>query len=189
MTFFRKKRALALLLILFILFLFMNSTLIGKKLYPIYYQEEIGQSAAKHQITPFLIAAIIRVETNFESDARSHKGAIGIMQLMPDTAAWIVKTTNSNELKTEDLLKPAININLGSWYLQWLIKHYDGNLLYAIAAYNAGQGNVNKWKQNDIWNGTENDIEQIPFGETRHYVKKVLYYHQKYQDLYAKEWG
>lgn len=189
MTFLRKKRVFALLLVCFVLVLFMNSDFIGRKLYPIYFEQEIRQSAAKHNIDPFLIAAIIRVETNYKYHLESSKGALGLMQLMPDTAEWIVESTNLGPHVQEDLLKVDVNINLGSWYLSWLKKHYNGNLIYAIAAYNAGQGNVNKWKQNDVWDGSEEHINQIPFGETRHYVQRVLYYYEKYTKLYSQQWG
>src|SRR5207248_3301455 len=145
------------------------------KLYPIYYQQEIKQSAENHNIDPFLIAALIRVETNYQYHLESKKGAIGIMQLMPDTAMWIVESSNAGPHSMDDLVKVDININLGAWYISWLTKHYNGNLLYAIAAYNAGQGNVNKWKQSQTWDGTEAGINQIPFGETRHYVQRILY--------------
>lgn len=187
MKFLRKKRVFALLLLAFVLILFLNSSLIGKKLYPIYYQEEIRQSAANHNIDPLLIAAVIRTETNYEKGSESKKGAIGIMQIMPDTAQWIVETADLGAHSTEDLMRPDVNINLGAWYLNWLTKHYNGNILYAIAAYNAGQGNVNKWKQG-TWDGTEKEIGKIPFGETRHYVQRVLYYYKKYNKLYAEEW-
>ncbi|TXK86143.1 lytic transglycosylase domain-containing protein [Paenibacillus sp. N3.4] len=188
MTFLRKKRVFALLLIFFVLVLFMNSAYIGRKLYPIYFKQEIRQSAAKHHIDPFLIAAIIRVETNYKHHLESKKGALGLMQLMPETAEWIAESTNLSSDEAKDLLQVDVNINLGSWYLSWLQKHYNGNLIYAIAAYNAGQGNVNKWKQNNIWDGTEANISQIPFGETRHYVQRVLYYYDKYTNLYADQW-
>lgn len=190
MRFLRKKRVFAFLLVCFVFVLFMNSTFIGRKLYPIYFQQEIRQSAAKHNIDPFLIAAVIKVETNYKHHLESRKGALGLMQLMPDTAEWIVDSTNLGpHTDEEDLLKVDVNINLGSWYLSWLQKHYSGNLIYAIAAYNAGQGNVNKWKQNDVWDGSEANINQIPFGETRHYVQRVLYYYEKYTKLYAKQWA
>lgn len=189
MTFLRKKRVFALLLVCFVLILFMNSDFIGRKLYPIYFEQEIRQSAAKHNIDPFLIAAIIRVETNYKYHLESSKGALGLMQLMPDTAEWIVESTNLGPHVQDDLLKVDVNINLGSWYLSWLKKHYNGNLIYAIAAYNAGQGNVNKWKQNDVWDGSQEHINQIPFGETRHYVQRVLYYYEKYTKLYSQQWG
>jgi soluble lytic murein transglycosylase len=189
MRFLRKKRFFALLLVGFILILFINSSFLGRKLYPIYYQQEIKQSAENHNIDPFLIAALIRVETNYQYHLESKKGAIGIMQLMPDTAMWIVESANFGPHSIDDLVNVDVNINLGAWYISWLTKHYNGNLLYAIAAYNAGQGNVNKWKQNEVWDGTEAGINQIPFGETRHYVQRVLYYYGKYQKLYNKEWS
>jgi soluble lytic murein transglycosylase len=188
MRFLRKKRVFALLLIGFLLILFLNSSFIGKKMYPIYYQQEIRQSAENHNIDPFLIAAMIRVETNYKYHLESSKGALGIMQLMPDTANWIAQMMDMKNLTPEDLLKADINIHLGAWYMSWLTKHYNGNMLYAIAAYNAGQGNVNQWKNNNIWNGTEADIDHIPFGETRHYVQRVLYYYDKYQNLYGHDW-
>ncbi|OAS21080.1 lytic transglycosylase [Paenibacillus oryzisoli] len=188
MTFFRKKRMFALLLIAFVMILFMNSAIIGRKLYPIYYQQEIKQSAAKHNIDPFLIAAIIRVETNYKYHLESSKGAVGLMQLMPDTADWIAQSSNLGPHTQEDLLRVDINIYLGAWYLNWLIKHYNGNLIYAIAAYNAGQGNVNKWKNSHVWDGSEDNIRDIPFGETRHYVQRVLYYYEKYTNLYTEQW-
>lgn len=188
MKFLRKKRVFALLLVCFVLVLFMNSTFIGRKLYPIYFEQEIRQSAAKHNIDPFLIAAIIRVETNYRHHLESSKGALGLMQLMPDTAEWIVESNNLGPHTQDDLLKVDVNINLGSWYLSWLNKHYNGNLIYAIAAYNAGQGNVNKWKQTNVWDGSQERIDQIPFGETRHYVQRVIYYYEKYTKLYADQW-
>jgi soluble lytic murein transglycosylase len=188
MRFLRKKRVFALLLIGFLGVLFMNSSFLGKKMYPIYYQKEIIEGAGNHHIDPFLVAAMIRVETNYQYHLESSKGAIGLMQLMPDTAAWIVETAGFDNLTPEDLVQPAVNVNLGAWYMNWLTKHYNGNILYAIAAYNAGQGNVNQWKNKGIWNGTDADTDHIPFGETRHYVQRVLYYYHKYQNLYGEDW-
>jgi soluble lytic murein transglycosylase len=188
MKFLRKKRVFALLLIGFIVILFMNSSFIGKKIYPIYYQKEIKESAEKHNIDPFLIAALIRVETNYKYQLESSKGAMGLMQIMPETANWIAEGAKVQAFKPADLFKPEVNIFLGAWYMNWLTKLYNGNVIYAIAAYNAGQGNVNHWKNNGIWDGRETDLGRIPFGETRHYVQRVLYYYHKYQNLYSKDW-
>ncbi|MEC0248991.1 lytic transglycosylase domain-containing protein [Paenibacillus chitinolyticus] len=182
----RKKRVFALLLLGFVFLLFSNGLFIGQMIYPIHYREEIRQNAVQYQVDPFLIAAIIKVETNFNHDRESKKGAVGIMQLMPDTAEWIRETSNT---KSADFRDPKHNIQLGSWYLAWLNKQYKGNWLYSIAAYNAGQGNVSKWKNNGVWDGTEETINKIPFGETRHYVQRVLYYQQKFKKLYGEEWS
>ncbi|MDR5568345.1 lytic transglycosylase domain-containing protein [Paenibacillus larvae] len=181
MRFLRKKRVFALLLIVFLFILFYNSEFIGKRIYPISYQNEIKQSAAEHNMDPLVLAAIIRVETNFSPESVSKVGAMGIMQIMPETAEWIHKQTN---IPLSDFTKVDVNIRMGAWYLSYLKEMYDGNMLYAIAAYNAGQGNVNKWKKNQIWDGTKDGISNIPFGETRHYVQKVLYYYTKYQKVY-----
>jgi soluble lytic murein transglycosylase len=185
---FRKKRVFALLLIAFLGFLFANSTFLARKLYPIQFQQEIRDSAANYEVDPFLIAAIIRVESNFQVGRESKKGAIGVMQIMPDTAEWIVDAGGHPRHTLEELHAVDVNINLGSWYIGWLLKQYKGNQVYALAAYNAGQGNVNKWKQAQRWDGTLENIDQIPFGETRHYVQRVMYYWKKYHQLYEKEW-
>jgi soluble lytic murein transglycosylase len=189
MTVFRKKRVFALLLVAFLVFLFANSTFLAKKLYPIHYEQEIRESAANYDIDPFLIAAIIRVESNYELGRESKKGAIGVMQIMPDTAEWIVDAGGHPKHTLDELHLVDVNINLGSWYIAWLLKQYKGNQLYAVAAYNAGQGNVNKWRLNETWDGTMEHIDRIPFGETRHYVQRVMYYWRKYHKLYGKEWG
>ncbi|MFC0216196.1 lytic transglycosylase domain-containing protein [Paenibacillus chartarius] len=186
---FRKKRVFAVLLIAFVGMLFANSTFVAKKLYPIYYQQEIRDSAANYELDPFLIAAIIRVESNYKTGQQSKKGAIGMMQIMPDTAQWIVEAGGHPKHTLDELHDVGVNINLGSWYVSWLLKHYDGSLLYATAAYNAGQGNVDKWKDAGTWDGTLENIKDIPFGETRHYVQRVLYYWKKYHKLYADEWS
>lgn len=189
MTVFRKKRVFALLLVTFLGFLFANSTFLAKKLYPIYFQQEIRDSAANYDIDPFLIAAIIRVESNYQIGQESRKGAIGVMQIMPDTAEWIIEARGHPKHTLDELHSVDVNINLGSWYIGWLLKQYKGNQLYALAAYNAGQGNVNKWKQSEIWDGTWEHIDRIPFGETRHYVQRVMYYWKKYHKLYGDVWG
>ncbi|KIL41601.1 lytic transglycosylase [Gordoniibacillus kamchatkensis] len=189
MTLLRKKRVFALLLIVFVALLFANSSFLAKKLYPIRFEQEIRDSAANYDVDPFLIAAIIRVESNYQVGLQSKKGAIGVMQIMPDTAEWIVDAQGHPKHTLEELHLVDVNINLGSWYIGWLLKQYKGNQLYAVAAYNAGQGNVNKWKQNQVWDGTMERIERIPFGETRHYVQRVMYYWKKYHKLYGDEWG
>lgn len=178
----------ALLLIAFIGILFYNSTFFARQLYPIHFVQEIRDSAANYDVDPFLIAAIIRTESNYQLGQESRKGAIGVMQLMPDTAEWIVDAGGHPKHTLDELHRVDVNINLGSWYVSWLLKQYKGNKLYSIAAYNAGQGNVNKWREAGTWDGTAEHINQIPFGETRHYVQRVIYYWKKYHKLYEDEW-
>lgn len=188
-SFWRKKRVFALLFITFVLLLFMSSDTVGKLLYPIKYEEEIRQHAAKYEVDPLLVAAIIRVESNYKTNISSKKGAYGLMQLMPDTSEWIVEAGRFPSSYKDELEKPSVSIQLGTWYLSWLHKEFNGNTAAAVAGYNAGQGKVNKWLQNQEWDGTVQRSDLIPYGETRHYIQRVLYYYNKYHTLYAEEWG
>ncbi|MDF2815906.1 MAG: lytic transglycosylase [Paenibacillus sp.] len=189
MKFFRKKRMFALLLLLFVVFLFYNTKLLGTWMYPIYYKDDIKISAQNYSVDPFLIAAIIRVETNYNPDKTSRKGAIGLMQLMPDTAQWIVDKADYSDRTLNALERPDVNIEVGAWYLNSLSNQFNGNRIAMLGAYNAGPGNVRKWLQNNTWDGTLKNIDQIPFGETRHYIQRVIYYHNKYSNLYQEELG
>lgn len=182
----RRKRWFALILAGLVLLLFYRSDWLGRMMYPIRYKQEITKAAANVGVDPYLVAAIIRVESNYKPELESHKGAVGIMQVMPDTAQWIYEKEGFRGYSLEDLLTPEVNIRVGTAFLGILLDQFDGNQVKAVASYNAGQGNVNKWLNNRIWNGRLDTIEQIPFWETRKYVSKVMYYYKKYQDLYAE---
>jgi soluble lytic murein transglycosylase len=187
MSFLRRKRVFAVLLIAFLAVLFFQSHLWGKWLYPIRYKQEISYHAKQFGVDPLLIASIIRVESNFKPDQVSNKGAIGLMQIMPDTAEWIFQRQLFNHMTLEHLVIPADNIQMGTWYVQWLLQQFKGNVIATLAAYNAGPGNAGKWLENGDWDGTLADANRIPFGETRHFVTKVNYYYSKYAQLYKNE--
>jgi soluble lytic murein transglycosylase len=182
---FRKKRVFALLLIVILGLLFYRAQWMLEWLYPIQYKEDILVSAQNYEIDPFLVAAIIRVESNFNKDGLSPKGAVGVMQIMPDTAAWIVEASGFSQDTLLALHRPDVNIEIGTRYLQMLFQQFEGNQAAVLAAYNAGPGNVRKWLQSGTWDGTEEVLEQIPFGETRHYVQRVHYYLHKYRQIYG----
>ncbi|TBL75597.1 lytic transglycosylase domain-containing protein [Paenibacillus thalictri] len=187
MSFWRKKRVFAILLLTFITILFYSNPYIAKWLYPIQYKQEITRNAKNYDIDPLLIAAMIRVESNFQPEMKSHKGAYGLMQLMPDTAEWIIDTARFSPEWSSQLNKPEVNIQVGSWYVSWLHKQFKGNAYAAIAGYNAGQGKVSKWLQSGEWDGTLEGASSIPYGETRHYVQRVLYYYEKYRKIYVDD--
>jgi soluble lytic murein transglycosylase len=151
---------------------------------PLRHDDIIRQQAADKQLDPSLIAAVIYAESRFR-DATSHAGARGLMQITPQTADEIARRSGGTRFEQGDLAEPQINISYGSWYLRWLLGHYGGNELLAIAAYNAGTGNVDKWIAADP--GLE--VEEIPFPETRNYVGKVLEARRDYQQTYARELG
>ena len=125
------------------------------------YKPIVEGIAQQNGVSPSLIMAIIKVESDFKADAVSHKGAQGLMQIMPDTASWISEKTGLSD-NAYDALS---NIEMGSWYIKYLLDKYNGDETKALAAYNAGHGNVDKW-----------DEGEIRFAETQGYVKKVKWW-------------
>jgi len=167
--------------------IFFNNNQVGRLMYPIYYKQEIEISAKLYELDPLLIAAIIRVESNYKPTSESRKGAYGLMQIMPDTASWIVERAGYPVDTIHQLHYPEVNINLGAWYVRSLFTQYDSKLIIVLAAYNAGPGNVTRWLTDGTWDGLLDHIDQIPFGETRQYVQKVLFYYDKYQKFHNVE--
>jgi soluble lytic murein transglycosylase len=134
---------------------------------PLRHDDVIRQQAADKNLDPALIAAVIYAESRFR-DQESHAGARGLMQITPQTAEVIAHLSGGTEFVTGDLSDPEINIRYGSYYLRYLLDRYRGNEVAALAAYNAGTGNV------DRWGGAELGLEGIRFPETRAYVEQVL---------------
>lgn len=131
----------------------------------------IIQCAEEENISPSLLEAVILTESKFDEKAVSHVGAVGMMQLMPDTAYWI---SEESGLPSDNLASPDQNIPLGAWYLNYLLKKYHNNEVFALAAYNAGRGNVDEWIEKNKWPEGFTDMEKIPFPETREFVKSVV---------------
>ncbi|WP_411350249.1 lytic transglycosylase domain-containing protein [Paenibacillus sp. WLX2291] len=179
-----RKRVLLPLFVIVLLLVLFNTRWMGL-VYPIQYKDEIRAHAAAYQVDPFLIASIIRVETNYQPSMESKKGALGLMQLMPDTAKWAMEKAHLSDV-TLDSVKHDVdpNIELGTWYINNLMQQFGGNKIAVIAAYNAGPGNVKSWIKSGKWDGTLEDAKDIPYGETRHYVQRVLYYYKQYTKLY-----
>ncbi|WP_337740762.1 lytic transglycosylase domain-containing protein [Allisonella histaminiformans] len=128
-------------------------------------------NAERYKLQPELLQAVIEVESKYDEKAVSHVGAVGAMQLVPTTARWIAQESGN---PYGDLKDPAINIPLGAWYLRYLINKYHGNLELALAAYNAGRGNVDTWIREKNWPDDFNDIDAIPFPETQGFVTQVI---------------
>jgi soluble lytic murein transglycosylase len=155
---------------------------------PLRHEDIIRQQAAEKNLDPALIAAVIYQESKFE-DRTSSAGALGMMQLLPDTAHFIARKSGGTRFTTKDLSTPQINIAYGSWYLRYLIDRYNGNKTLAVAAYNAGEHNVDTWVERA---GGVNGFEpkkDIPFPETRGYVQSVLDHEKQYRAHYGKELG
>lgn len=148
------------------------------------YIEYISKYSKEYGIEESLIAAVIKVESNFYPNAVSHADAIGLMQLIPETGKHIASKLGE-EFKVENLKDPETNIKYGTFYLRYLIGYYK-NLDYAIIAYNGGLGNVNKWIDSGILNPDSDDYSKIPFNETRDYIRKVKSEYYLFNDIYEK---
>lgn len=153
--------------------------------YPIRYDSMIEREAAIMRVNPLLVAAVVRVESHFRDDDVSHAGAIGLMQLMPNTAMWVAAKIRMPGLKMADLARPDINLRIGSWYLAYLIGYYHGHLAEAIAAYNAGPSRVDGWLTNRVWSGSTLTSYDIPVLETRHFVERVMYTYGIFKRFYG----
>jgi peptidoglycan lytic transglycosylase len=155
---------------------------------PLAYQDIIrGEAAAKH-LDPALIAAVIYAETKF--DARtSPAGAVGLMQIEPQTALFLAHRSGATTFTVADLGTPQVNIAYGSYYLRFLLDHYRQSKLLALAAYNGGEANVDRWAATAHADGHTFTLTDIPFPETRAYVKKVLNAQGAYRRTYPTELG
>ncbi len=155
---------------------------------PLAYQDVIRQQAAQKHLPPALIAAVIDAETKFEPRTSS-AGAIGLMQILPQTAQYLARKSGGYAFTTADLATPAVNIAYGSYYLRYLLDHYQGNEMPAIAAYNGGITNVDGWVAEARADGHPFTINDIPFPETRAYVVRVLQAQKDYRRTYASQLG
>lgn len=183
---FKGKTKIIIICIVFVLIAagFIRMSLLQKIFYPYPYRPIIEKYAYKHELDPLLVIAIIREESRFKPNSYSPKGAIGLMQLMPETAkeiaAWL-----GEEYESVDLKDPNVNIRYGTWYLAALKKEFSGNILLVLAAYNAGSGRVKNWLESTDKNTNQYLLQDIPVEETRDYVEKVLYSYKKYAILYG----
>ena len=154
------------------------------KVYKLEYTEYVRKYANEYNVDEYLIYAIIKAESNFEPNAESHRGAKGLMQLMYSTAEDISKRIGI-ELSEDNILEPDININLGTKYISMLIQKYN-NINLALAAYNAGSGNVDGWIEKGTLKSDGSDIENVPFTETNNYVRKILRDYEIYKNIYEE---
>lgn len=145
--------------------------------YPLRYEQQVRAVAHRHDLAPSLVAAVVYTESEFDPDARSSAGALGLMQLLPDTAEGIALRTGGARFRVKDLFDPELNLRYGAWYLAELLERY-GDVPTALAAYHAGQGNVDRWRAAG---------KGVQFPETRAYIAKVLRLERVYADAWAAE--
>jgi soluble lytic murein transglycosylase len=155
---------------------------------PLHDAQIIREQAQDKQLDPALIAAVIYAETKFDPRT-SPAGAQGLMQLLPSTAHFLAHLSGGTRFTTGDLASPAINVAYGSYYLRYLLDHYEGDEMLAVAAYNAGLANVDRWLAQARAEGRQLAVSEIPFEQTRAYVQRVLQAEGEYRALYAQQLG
>ncbi len=149
------------------------------RLYPVEYKDEIAASSKQYSVDPYMVCAVIYAESRFNHEAVSRKGAVGLMQIMPDTGEWAAGKIGLEGYSAGMLASSEVNIAIGCWYLgSYLNDRFDGDMRIILAAYNAGPNKVAEWLDGD------GQLENIPYKETEEYVEKVLRYYDIYKGLY-----
>ena len=184
------KRFVVICAALVVVYLLMSVPPVQKKfLYPFPYRSTVESYSSRWKVDKFLAISVMKVESNFSETAHSQSGAVGLMQIMPETAAWIAYQLGETPEEAVDDIKnlrdPETNIRYGTWYLAELEDEFKGNDVLALAAYNAGRGNVHEWIKKNHWSENFSDVDKIPYAETRDYVKRVLHCREKYAKLYS----
>ena len=155
---------------------------------PLGYVSVIREQATEKHLDPALIAAVIYAETKFEPRP-SAAGAQGLMQILPSTAYFLAGLSGGSQFTASDLATPSVNVAYGSYYLKYLLDHYDGNEMLAVAAYNAGITNVDEWVARARSDGAPMGEAEIPFPQTREYVRRVLAAQRDYRSAYGRALG
>lgn len=183
----RMKKIVSLILVLILAFV--ASIMYLKLVYPLAYEDLIQKYSREYGIDPYLIAAIINVESRYDKNALSSKEARGLMQISPITGEWAAKELSIADFDLEKLYDPDINIRIGSWYLKVLEEEFNGSLQLILAAYNGGSGNVSNWLKNEEYSQDGLVLTKIPFKETEEYIKKVEKNIKIYNILYKNSFN
>ncbi len=155
---------------------------IREYLYPREYESYVTKYAAEYNVPEALIYAVILAESDFDANAKSHAGAVGLMQLMPDTLSWLSRLLGESA-PTGDITDPETNIKYGTYYLRHLMDRF-GSWQTALAAYNAGHGRVTNWLSDSRYTDDGKTLKNIPLDETRNYVNRVADNYEQYKKIY-----
>lgn len=173
---------IAIISIIILLFkIFKIDILIQKQIYPTKYSEYVDKYSKEYNVDAKMIYSIIKAESNFNEKVKSTSGAIGLMQVMEDTANEIAQ---KNNIVLQNLYDPETNIKIGTKYYSNLLANYNNNMLLALSAYNAGMGTVNNWISTGTIKKDGSDIENIPYKETNIYVRKIINNYKMYNKIY-----
>ena len=186
---YRRKRLVLPLAALLLVVLAWRSSGFWDALSPVTHKKELYHLAGVYKVDPLLFAAMIRTESHFYPFAESSAGAVGLMQLMPATAAEVARELKVDYQDSRDLYTETINLQLGTYYFSKMLKSFDGNLVLALAAYNAGRSKVLSWKLDPYGMDQGELVEAIPINETRAYVERVLSTYRAFKRVQSvKRW-
>ena len=157
----------------------------AKESYPVEYSDLVIEYSDENGVPPELTASVMFAESSCRPDVVSSAGAIGLMQIMPDTGEWLAGKYDE-KFAVENLYDPETNVKYGTWYLGFLLRRYDGNTDCAVAAYHAGQGNVDKWLNDPEYSSDGITLDNIPFEATATYVQRINKYLKFYSGAYAE---
>lgn len=184
------KKGTALIILLTALFFLgfeLSTHYFLKMFYPLKYKDEIMYYSKQYNVDPYLVFSVVKSESGFNPNAVSSKNAIGLMQVLPDTASWVSKNIGIKGYSDKLLFNPDYNIQIGTWYLSYLLRQFDNNIQLAVAAYNGGSGNVTSWLKDKRFSKNGNELHNVPFPETDKYIKKVLNNYRMYKMLYENK--
>lgn len=181
------KKLTAILILVGLVAVFFNYKSFFKLLYPRHYNAFVAQYSDQYKLNDNLVYSLIKIESKFNPYALSGKEASGLMQITPQTADYIAALIGDQKPEQKDLMDPATNIKYGCFYFSKLLKDFGGDLNCALAAYNGGEGNVRKWLRSKTEHKKTLEPADIPFSETRKYVKLVNRNYRIYQQLYSGE--
>ena len=181
----RRLLILALVLVVVLGLIYASSTWFLKKRYPMLYRDIILLYSSEYELDPYLVFAVIWVESKFDSRATSRRGARGLMQIVPTTGSWAAEKLGIEEYDDDSLYDPDINVKIGCWYISYLKKLFSEDMNLVLAAYNGGSGNVRKWLNDSRYSRDGKTLDKIPFNETKNFVDRVWHAYERYKKLYS----
>jgi len=181
--------ALCLLALIVVLSIRFYQPVREKQIYPLEYKDELCAAAEEFSLDPCLVAGLVYCESTFRPDAISRVGAVGLGQIMPETGQWLAEKLGIEDYDEEMLTDPQINLRMCCWYLRFLLDRYDGRQQEALTAYNAGQGQVDKWLADPELSADGKTLDEIPGVEAKEYAAKVMKMYEKYCEIYGDVLG
>lgn len=154
------------------------------RMYPVTYSEYVQKYSELYNLDEHLVFSMIKAESGFNPNAVSPRDAKGLMQIIDSTGEWAAEKMDIKDFKTAQLMEPETNIRIGCWYIARLLKQYNQDTELALAAYNAGSGNVSKWLKDESISKDGTTLDRIPFEETKNYINKINKYISMYKKLY-----